>query len=474
MTNSSNEELNRVAIYIRVSTEEQVREGFSISAQREKLKAFCQVQDWSTYKFYVDEGISGKDTERPQLQLMLEHIKQGHINTVLVYRLDRLTRSVLDLYQLLDVFEKSNCNFKSATEVYDTTTAMGRMFITLVAAMAQWERENLGERVRMGQIEKARQGKYSAKAPFGFDKNKHDVLIINNDEKEIIIDMIKKLEQGLSLRQLANYMDNTGVKPVRGYQWHITAVKGILTNPALYGAIRWREEIIENTHEPIITKKKHEQVVNALKERQLKKKRKVNSFFVYQMKLICPVCGNHLTSERTVYKRKKDGGLTEHNRYRCQACALNKRKAISVSEIRVDKAFVEYMKNIQFEKLPENNEPTNPDKKEVLLKQITKIKKQREKYQKAWGKELMTDEEFEERMKETKEALSEIEENIKKIDPTPMKIDQELIKEIATNFNLNWINLTPQEKHQFLNTFIESIHFIKIDKDAEITGVSYY
>ncbi|WP_341356676.1 recombinase family protein [Rossellomorea sp. y25] len=471
---SSNEEiLNHVGIYIRVSTEEQAREGFSISAQREKLKAFCHIHDWDSYKFYVDEGISGKDTQRPQLQLMLEHIKQGHINTVLVYRLDRLTRSVLDLYQLLDVFEKNNCKFKSATEVYDTTTAMGRMFITLVAAMAQWERENLGERVRMGQIEKARQGKYSAKAPFGYDKDQNDVLVINKSEKEIIIDMIKKLEQGYSLRQLALYMDNTGAKPVRGYQWHITSVKGILTNPALYGATKWREEIIKNTHEPIISEKKHNQVKDLLKERQLKKKRKVNSFFIYQMKLLCPNCGNHLTSERSVYKRKKDGGLTENNHYRCQACALNKRKPIGVSELKIDKAFVDYMKKISFDATPKLEEKGN-DEKELYLKQISIIKKQREKYQKAWGKDLMTDEEFEERMRETKESLNELESSLEQLAPAPIEVDQEHINQIVTNFNRNWSKLTPREKHQFLNTFIKSIHFEKHETNVEVIGVSYY
>lgn len=100
-----------VGIYIRVSTEEQANEGYSISAQRERLKAFCMAQNWSEHKFYVDEGISGRDTNRPQLKKLLKDIKNGLINVLLVYRLDRLTRSVRDLHKILDELEKVIVHF---------------------------------------------------------------------------------------------------------------------------------------------------------------------------------------------------------------------------------------------------------------------------------------------------------------------------------------------------------------------------
>ncbi|MFI8709835.1 recombinase family protein [Bacillus sp. NPDC077411] len=461
-----------VGIYIRVSTEEQARDGFSISAQKEKLKAYCIAQDWDSFKFYVDEGISAKDTNRPQLNAMLDHIKQGLITTVLVYRLDRLTRSVMDLYQLLDTFDAYNCAFKSATEVYDTSTAMGRMFITIVAALAQWERENLGERVRMGQIEKARQGEYSAKAPFGFNKDENSKLVINEQESKVVLNMVKKVEEGYSIRQLAAHLDSY-VRPIRGYKWHIRTILDILSNHAIYGAIRWSDEIIEGAHKGIITKDRFMKIQKLLSSRQNLKKRKTTSIFIFQMKLICPNCGNRLTCERVMYHRKKDNMHIEHNRYRCQVCALNKRKAFSSSEKKIEKAFLDYIQNLRFEQIPQ---PTKEDdESEIIKKQLAKVERQREKFQKAWSNDLMTDEEFTELMKETKSTLESLKEKLHSLTPNENKeIDLDVIKDIINNIKNNWSVLPPTDKKQFMNMFIESIEISKNERATEILNVAFY
>lgn len=460
-----------VAIYVRVSTEEQAKEGFSIGAQREMLKSYCKSQGWTNYKFYVDEGISAKDTERPQLQLMLDHIKEGMIKKVLVYRLDRMTRSVLDLHKLLETFEENDCTFVSSTEPYDTSTAVGRLFITLVAAMAQWERENTGERISMVLNEKAKRGEWLAQAPFGFKKVDKQLF---HDEKQmpILKDMIKKTKEGYSMRQLANYLNDSGTPPLRGYQWHIASILAMLKNPALYGAMRWKGEIIEGTHEGIMTKEDHDHLLKILSDRQNKRKRRVNSFFIYQMKLICPTCGNHLTSERYTYLRQ-DNVLTEHNRYRCQVCALARRPAISCSERMLDAAFVDFMKQLTIEKVPEIEKEKDPS--DLLKSKIARVERQREKYQRAWANDLMTDEEFTDRMKETKSILEEWEEELKASQPSyENHFDQDAVKEIVNDFNENWTHLEPKEKHHFLNMFVEGIKFTKEGRKIDVVDVLFY
>src|SRR5699024_6043095 len=186
-----------IAIYIRVSTLEQAKEGYSIAAQRERLLAFCKAQGWENYKFYVDEGVSAKDTKRPELHRLFKDMRDGYIKMILVYRLDRFTRKVVDLHKMLEEMNKYDCAFKSATEPYDTSSAMGRMFITIVAALAQWETENLSERIKMALEEKVSSGERVGNIPFGFSLDENDRLV-KNDQSSIVLDMIEKIKSGMS------------------------------------------------------------------------------------------------------------------------------------------------------------------------------------------------------------------------------------------------------------------------------------
>ena len=138
-------------IYVRVSSEEQVKHGFSIRAQIEKLTTYAKLKGWIIYDVYEDKGISGKSIEeRPAIKRLISDIEKGKVNNVLVFKIDRLTRSVKNLIELIDLFQKYNCEFNSLTESIDTSSATGRMFLKIIGIFAEFERENIVERTKVG------------------------------------------------------------------------------------------------------------------------------------------------------------------------------------------------------------------------------------------------------------------------------------------------------------------------------------
>lgn len=444
-----------IGIYIRVSTEEQVKEGYSIGAQKERLIAYCTAQGWTDYKFYIDEGVSAKDTNRPKLKLLLEHVKGGQIRMILVYRLDRFTRSVKDLYNLLDTLEKYSCAFKSATEIYDTSTAMGRMFIGLVALLAQWETENLSERVKMGLEKKVSGGERVGGVPFGFDLTEEEKLVIN-DKAMVVLDIIDKVKKGMSASQVAKYLTKTNTDKI---EWHPTAIIRILRNPALYGATRWNDEIYENTHIGLISKDEFLQLQTMLDDRGHHRRREVESIYLFQGVLTCPHCGNPLSVNRYV-RKKKDGSEYQGAVYKCQVCYKEGRGMLSIGEHRFLEALKDYMENVNI-----NNKYFNPvqekDEKEIYFGKLQQIEKKREKYQRAWASDLISDQEFEDRMNETREVHEDLKKKLNEIE-TPNAIDIELIKQIVFSFNVNFEYLTQEEKRSFISQFIRKIEFILI------------
>jgi site-specific DNA recombinase len=439
-----------IGIYIRVSTQEQAKEGYSIAAQKERLTAFCTALGWKDYKFYVDEGVSAKDTNRPQLQLLLDHIKAGSISILLVYRLDRFTRRVKDLHKMLEFLELHNCAFKSATEPYDTSTAMGKLFITIVAALAEWETDNLSERVKMALEEKASGGERVGNVPFGFDLS-DDEKLIKNDQSTVVLEMIELLKCGYSANKIAHYLNQR----YDHRQWHPQGVLRIFRNPALYGATRWNDKVFEGTHEGLITKEEFDQLQEILSDRSLHRRRDVVNTYLFQGVVACPQCSRPLSVNRYT-RKKKDGSSYTGALYKCQACWKEGNGMVSVGEERILQALKEYMQDIIIKdvKIPDNQN----DEREQLIKQKQHIEKKREKYQRAWANDLITDDEFEDRMKETITAYEQIKDEIAKI-KAPVQLDTEAIKTIIFTFNQSFLFLTIEEKKQFISRFIRRIEF---------------
>ena len=460
----------RTAIYIRVSTEEQVKEGYSISAQKQKLKAYCIAQDWVVCGFYVDEGISAKDMKRPQLQQMIKDIQEGKIDCLLVYRLDRLTRSVLDLYKMLQTFEKYNCKFKSATEVFETTTAIGRMFITIVAAMAQWERENLGERVRMGMSEKLRQGKYVHNiSPFGYDLDlTNGTLTIKEEEAKVFRLIVDKYLNGYGANRICKYLNKRQIRTRAGNTWSDNPLIQMLKNPLYCGTIKWGDDLSEDAVPAIIDKKTFQAIQTTLSSRRSMNPHRISSDYIFSGALKCINCGRSMVGY-TVTSTMANGDKIKYKNYRCLRkkngeCTGSK----SISEIALNRCFVEYLSKLDLTSalnkvsiMPEEqNTNLEFDEKENLLKDLEKLEKRKKKWQYAWSNDIISDNDFRDRMNEERFLEEEINDKLEafqneNIADTP---DPNDIIDVLKDIRKNWETLNDLEKKNLIQITVKQIY----------------
>lgn len=230
---------NDTAIYGRQSLDK--KDSVSIEAQLEKGRAVCVVNNWNIYKEYYDKGYSGKDINRPEFQKLLKDIEHGYIKRVIVYRLDRISRSITDFANLLNFFEKYDVTFISATENFDTSSPLGRAMIYIIMIFAQLERETIAERITDNYYFRAKQGLFMGGGiPYGFtskkiigqDGKKKSVLEINEDE----INVVKKIydwylnEKG-SVRSVTEKLNSLGIKPRNNKLWSSSQISRILTRP---------------------------------------------------------------------------------------------------------------------------------------------------------------------------------------------------------------------------------------------------
>ena len=474
----------KIACYLRVSTTEQSEEGYSIAAQKNRLEAFCTSQGWEVVRWYVDEGISAKDTKRPELQRMLNGVRKKAFDVVLVYRLDRLTRSVLDLYSLLQELEKHNVKFKSATEVYDTTTATGRLFLTLIASLAQWERENLGERVSFGMEEKAKQGKWTvAKPPFGYTKNGEDLEIVESEAIVIRRIFNMYLSGKYGARKIAIQLNNEGIK-MRGSDFSDIRIRYFLSNPLYKGTMRYNYTTntehyfeVDNVAPPIIEEADFKQVQLIVNNRKRIHPRQATSNHIFSGVLRCARCGKYMSgsTSNSSYKGKKYA----HRQYVCNDRMNYKRcDQPSISEKFLEIRFLDVLKGFNDDK--KRDEVLNKDDekkdhtKEIdnINEEIKRIEKRKERWQYAWVNEMISDSDFGTRMKEEekKEKMLLVElEAFQEKDNHSVDISIPQIFKDSTN---TWEFLSVEDKKLFVQTFFKSITVDKISSRRNASSVA--
>lgn len=310
----------RVAIYPRVSGHEQ-EDNYSIPEQIDRMKKYCEVKDWIVYKIYTDSGYSGSNIERPGLQSLIKDAESGKFDMVLVYKLDRLSRSQKDtLYLIEDVFDKHNIFFTSITENFDTSTPTGKAFLGILAVFAQFEREQIRERTMIGKDSRAKEGKWhgSKWVPIGYDYT--DGHLIPNDYEVMQIKEIADLFlKHTPVRSIATLMTKKGYKHKYG-EWEPKTIRRVLANPVNIGLIKNRDKWHEGLHEPILDQQTFDDIqviMNARKEKYgttYKPYTTLLGGFLY-----CKHCGGKYT------KQGNGGGI---NYYTCYSRSKKVKKMV--------------------------------------------------------------------------------------------------------------------------------------------------
>lgn len=214
--------------YIRVSTEEQANEGVSLQNQADKIKAYCQLNDLDLIEIIEDAGKSAKTTNRDGLQRLLKLVNDKTINAIVVYKLDRLSRKVIDTLTLLENFEKNKVAFHSINDKIDTNTAMGKFFLNITASLAQMERDQISERTKDALQGKKARGERIGSVPYGYQLDPDGIHLIENPREQEAINLIHELkDKGYSLRATADELTMKGYQPI-GKAWHPQTIKNIL------------------------------------------------------------------------------------------------------------------------------------------------------------------------------------------------------------------------------------------------------
>lgn len=211
--------------YTRVSTSMQVEGGHSLAAQAEAIRKYCELYELELVDLVADEGASAKTLDREGLQSVLTRLEEGEGQMLIVYKLDRLTRSVADLGTLLDrYFKEGAFELASVIEKIDTTTSGGRLTLNILTSVAQWEREVISERISTAMQHMKREGKRTGYVPFGMKLAKDGVHLVEHDDEQRVLQLIRtKRKENMSLRQLATWLNKQSITN-RGKPWSAMTV----------------------------------------------------------------------------------------------------------------------------------------------------------------------------------------------------------------------------------------------------------
>jgi len=245
----------RAALYARVSTEDQATDGFSLEAQMKKMEAYCQVEGYEVVGRYIDDGYSGRKTNRPEYQRMMKEIDNWDV--IVVLKMDRIHRNSVNFTLMMDQLRKKNKDFASVYDNLDTVNAMGRFVMDIMQRIAQLESEQIGERVKLAMTFKANNGKGSLGSahPYGYTYQNGNLIVVE-DEAHIVRAIFNMYIDGKSLQEICNHLNDAGIESKKGVGWSRQTISNIIHNPIYVGDRVWDGIKLKTTTEAIVSLEK--------------------------------------------------------------------------------------------------------------------------------------------------------------------------------------------------------------------------
>ena len=242
----------RAALYIRVSTQLQAEAGTSLDNQRETLTKYCEKNDFTVTHVYEDAGISGKSTDRPQFQAMLQAAKDGEFKRVIATKLDRIARNLKDLLDIVDQLNKYGCALIVLDQNFDTSNPSGKFFLQMMGAIAELERSMISERVMSGKRHNASAGTFNgARIPYGYTYQS-GVFAINEDQAATVRTIFERFISCKTMLGIATALNDAGISSPTGKTWSHQSVRYVLTNGFYAGLAEWDKESKAGTQPPIV------------------------------------------------------------------------------------------------------------------------------------------------------------------------------------------------------------------------------
>ena len=479
-----NDEKKKCGLYMRVSTEDQAREGFSLPEQKERLETFCKFKGYEIIDYYQDAGISAKTgNHRPEFERLKNDIKAKKINTIVALKLDRITRSIYDWENLMTFLDENDAYLDCVNDEINTTSANGKMISRLLMSVSQNEIERTSERTKIGLAGAIKNGHIPHIAPLGY-KREDKKLVIDYSTKDIVVRIFDLYYNGYSYQKISNLFNKE--KVLGKDNWRDSTIMGILENEIykgdfVHGKKTKQPTYYEDVVEPIISKEMWEDC-------QVQKKKNSRSYkrtliYLYLQKLKCHKCNRILGGKATT---KKNGNTYFY--YYCNDCKIEfKEKVINDYFNQFISELVEYDSVVNQFFLPMIKQKFD-EPKEQLEKEINDQKVKLERIKKAYINGAFEVQEYKEEKKIVENAITELENKLETTDCTEelkftpkdilLKRDIDFINKVKLDKEYQertktWKDYTRQERADLIMKYVDDIELALVGKEVVVKQINF-